>query len=1160
MKTMLGWMPILATVGALVSACSYEIVSPVPKNERAEPDLVCRDKPASLPFSTVVLHGENFTPMPSKTLEDKSQLILPKISLQRTQALPGAPNDASGGPDSVSITDDPAHPEESRVHWTSEQVMSFDLQPEDELPTGVFSITVTNPDGKGTTTLEQGIAVLPAPIVSEVKPPTLCDDKTDHTVTINGAYFLSFDGGVPTVSLTPIMPVGEGHTYTPTIDLKDCSALEGNFIEKNVKVCSSLTITLGADDFPVTEPTDFSVVVTNPAPADCASSSMIKITIDPPPRVDTVIPSTVCEGGSQVTIGGKGFLPGAKVSMDCMGSLVAATSATVSEDGTKISASFGPSAAPGDACDVIVENPDGCQDRPLPHKAVTVTTGPILFFVDPPVVYNGINTRMTLFVTTIKPPLPADAVTIVPTGQAMPVTTLTPIPPLPEHPNRVQAILPTTQEAGTYDITFKDSSGCFATLPKALVVTKDVVVTLKSVDSPFGASGDTTAITIFRDAAALPPANQPFVRTPRVFLNPTGAQMTDVAVPVESVSFVDGDTVTGVVPKNTPVNSYDVVLVNPDGSVGFLPAGFRETQKAPPVITGATPASIVAATGQAVILAGSNFAIGDAVTLRCVDVLGKPAAVPNVVSVEPVCAGTACTQQITIDGSGLASGDVCVVRVTNPDESYGEFSAIGVTNSSLNLNSPRAGTDMNVGRRALSAASGNATPAARFAYALGGDSGLSTDVLSSTEFAPVDLFGKMGAWTVQKQALNAPRTLAGAVTVGRYIYLVGGEDGAGPLDTAERALILSPRETPAIEDVDLVLGMAGLDTGEWHYRVSATFAASDTDNPGGESLPSDAFTIKLPAFANKKIAVTLVWKAPVDALGAELQGVSGYRIYRTVKANDASGTEALLQSVTDPAKLTFTDDGTAVPAPEQPLPTGSTGHWFQLPKLGTKRSGLGVAAGDDPATPGKFYVYALLGKSDATTASASYEYLPVTIAPNGRQTVAAAWTAGAQPSASPRWQIGTWVANNAVSSLIKAPDTFIYLGGGLNGNDSKNNVIEAGKIGPGGDLGAISNLPKDFPANSSGYGVCAANGQLFVFGGGNGLPSTGAKSAFFDVADPVGNPPPGLTSNSWNNEGLTMTHGRYLLGSTVQSSFIFLLGGQTDEPSNASKTTELVIW
>jgi hypothetical protein len=53
---------------------------------------------------------------------------------------------------------------------------------------------------------------------------------------------------------------------------------------------------------------------------------------------------------------------------------------------------------------------------------------------------------------------------------------------------------------------------------------------------------------------------------------------------------------------------------------------------------------------------------------------------------------------------------------------------------------------------------------------------------------------------------------------------------------------------------------------------------------------------------------------------------------------------------------------------------------------------------------------------------------------------------------------------------------------------------------------------------------------------------------------------PTLVNSSWNDEGLALVHGRYLMGSAVQSAFIFLLGGKTDEPSNASKTTELVIW
>ncbi|MEO5727259.1 MAG: kelch repeat-containing protein, partial [Byssovorax sp.] len=412
----------------------------------------------------------------------------------------------------------------------------------------------------------------------------------------------------------------------------------------------------------------------------------------------------------------------------------------------------------------------------------------------------------------------------------------------------------------------------------------------------------------------------------------------------------------------------------------------------------------------------------------------------------------------------------------------------------------------------------------------------------------------MGPWTQQKTLLGGKRTLAGAATVGRYIYLVGGDDGAGPTDTAERALILSPREAPVVQDVDLALGMIGLDAGEWHYRVSAVFAANDTDNPGGESLPSDAFSIKIPTFPGKKIAVTLVWSAPVDSLGAPLAGVAGYNIYRSAKPDAAPGTEVLVHTVKGAATVTFTDDGTAVPGTATPLPTGSTGAWLALPKLGTKRAGLAVAAGSDPATPGTFYVYALLGKSDAATANTSYELLPVTIAPNGRQTVAAAWTAGAQQSSTGRWQLGAWTATSAVSNQVSSPDTFIFLGAGLLANGTTTGKVEAVKISAGGDLGLFNDTPKDFSATNAGYGVCAANGQLFVFGGAGGMPSSGAKAAQI-VA-----PAPTLANNSWNSEGLTMTQSRYLMGSSVQSAFIFLLGGQTGEPSNASQTTELVIW
>ncbi|MGZ3421090.1 MAG: hypothetical protein ACXVEE_24660 [Polyangiales bacterium] len=1129
--------------GVVIFGCSHQIESPAVSGSNASPDLVCNAKPASAPFSTVTLHGANMTPMPSKTLEGKRELILPKIELTLIEPIAGA---TATGP--IVIADDPANPAASRVHWQDEQTMSFDVKEEDKLPTGVMTITLTEPDGQQTTTIEKGLAIVPKPVIAELKPPAICDDQSDQTVVVNGSGFLAFDDKTPSVK------VGD-KDYSATVDAKDCAPINGNFREKNVQLCSSVTIKIPKGDFVVTTKTKVPVVVTNPAPADCQSSETIELTINPPPTVSAVVPATVCEGGSQLTISGEGFEDGATVTMDCSGKTTDASTVKVTPDGKQITATFGGGASPGEMCDVVVHNPDGCIDK-APHKTVTVTTGPIVFYVDPPVVYNGVTTQVTVFATTIKSPLPMDPVTIVPTGASTPVTSLA-TTTVAGYPNRVQSTVVKDQAPGDYDLTLKDSSGCFATLPKAIKVVKDLTVSLKSVVPPFGWTGADTGITVFRDTAAAAPADKPFVDSPRLFLNPTTPAAGDIAVPIRGVSFLDKDRVAGVVPKGPAVKKYDLILVNPDGTVGLLKSAYDELTNAPPIVETATPSSIVAATGQAIALTGKNFAACDTVTLSC----KLPAATTAPLSLTatvtaPTCAGTQCSQNITVDASSLSAGMVCVLRLKNPDGAYDDYSAIGVTTPSLNLSAPLAGSAMNVGRRALSAASGNATSAQRFVYALGGDDGTAAGALDSFEFVGVDLFGKMDpAWvTSSKVKLNSKRSFSGATTVGRYVYLVGGDAGTGPVNTAERALILSPRETPEITDVDLALEMTGLDPGTYHYRVSATFDAADTDNPGGESLPSDEFTLRIPSFTGKKIPVTLVWKKPVDSLGADLAGVSGYKIYRSAK-DGASGSETLIGTVTGGGTLIFKDDGKA-DGTEKPLPIGSTGNWLQLPALASKRSGAGVLSAFDPAAGDTFYVYAMMGKDTASTAKADYEYLKVTIAPNGRQTAAAAWSAGSTPNAAPRWQFGAFLATHATSSLIAAGDEFIYAGGGMLPGGTLTGAVDVAKVSAGGALGAWNATvdPKDFSSTSAGYGVCAANDQLFVFGGQGAAPSSGAKSAT------IVSPAPTLRNNSWNSEGLTMTHGRYLLGSSVQSAFIFLLGGQTDEPSAASKSTETVIW
>ena len=77
--------------------------------------------------------------------------------------------------------------------------------------------------------------------------------------------------------------------------------------------------------------------------------------------------------------------------------------------------------------------------------------------------------------------------------------------------------------------------------------------------------------------------------------------------------------------------------------------------------------------------------------------------------------------------------------------------------------------------------------------------------LASVEYSPVNVFGTMSDFAVSRQALGTPRTEHAGTQLGRYIYVLGGSDGDAALASGERALVLSPEESPSIDDLDLCL-------------------------------------------------------------------------------------------------------------------------------------------------------------------------------------------------------------------------------------------------------------------------------------------------------------------------------------------------------------------
>ena len=1128
---------------------------------------------------------------PSACLDGKK----PKLTLTGTFATVGGDDpvitvtDADGAdtdyaPDTVSGCGDPIG---MAADAPIRECTTMEVTLPAAIAQGVYAVRVTNPAPIDCTTSKSvDVVFVPVPTVTEAIPDAVCVDGTSQEVTVVGEFFARVGDALPIVTLTD----GDGDATDIVADaVSSCGDVLGEIDGAKVRLCKKATITIPED----ATLGDYVVTVTNPAPIDCGSVTNAPLVVTAPPTVTSVTPMQVCSGGSELTVTGTGFRTGATVTVLCDSGgtthVVDSLASEANEDGTELNLRFGFGAIPGETCDVIVSNAMDCDSKP-PHPQIAAVEGPILFYAAPPVAYNGIHTQIKLFMTAVTG---TPVVRIVPSGEISGGITLDSMVD-PGNARRVLAVVPKDTAAGTYDVLVGDDTDCAATLAEGLVVTDDTSIKLDKVVQPFGLRTEDTAVSLLRvagDAAD----NVPFSPTPTAFLNPTGSS-TDPAVQLVGVTFVDDVTLTAVVPTDIALGDYDLVVVNPDGSVGVKKDAYSAIDVSPPTIENVFPQSIVnsdqydAPAGgkvdQELTVFGDNF---DTVTvsLVCESPDGMSVAPASVGTGTEACDVNGCTITVDVDGTGLSPGDVCLVRVTNGDGSYADYSAVGVTNSSRNLSDPVEGEPLNTARRACMSSAVRATSAARFVYAIGGDGGptVADAPFDSVEFAPVGVFGGMKPFVDNPEPLNQARAFAGAETVGRYMYVFGGTDGTDALSSAERALVLSPAEVPVITDIDLCLsgGVAdcfgvvpstdGLLTGEYAYRVSAVIDPTSVHNLGGETLASDPIIIRLPeivaAGETRKVAVQLFWDAPVDKLDVELEDITGYRIYRTPADGVAASDELLIGEV-DETTFDFIDGGID-PGTDQPLPQGSTSAWQVLPSLGTARNAFASAVARDPDSATGYFLYALLGMDSgdtdalAGTALTTFEYLNVNVLPNDRQDVVGTWTTGSDTtSLTGRFLHGAWVADQQVFSPLAPGQSWIFVGGGRDGpaNGDVLGSMEDLEVQADGDLVYNANNPVQASDPSRpGFATMAAFGRLFVLGGAQPNPRSDASSARIVSVDEV--------STSFNSEGVQLVENRYVPGRSIQSAFLFLVGGQTTITKGAggeitdgavTDSTEFIVW
>lgn len=1102
-------------LGVSVFGCSHTLEGPTPElTATGDPALVCNRQ-----LSTeVTFAGEGLSPMAVDTLEGGVGLWLPQLTLTRSTDLsgmaaadesivvPGSCPAGSAGDGCEEVGD-----ELELVFWTSQQSMGLTIADGLGLGDGVYDLHVTNPNGNEAD-LPSAFVAVPPPTVERVEPMAICIDQMDVMIEIIGSGFLRRNLADGTTTATVRLEAG-GTTmdYVPD-SFGGCAALPAPATE--TETCTSMVVTIPEDDLP---PDTYTLVVTNPETAACASQESITIDIVPPPVLDSITPTRICTGGGSIGLAGMGFRDGATVEAGDL----AASGVAVSGP-SDATATFGLGLAPG-RYDVTITNPEGCFDTLV--DVLEVVEGPILFWVDPPVVYNGISTQVTIFISGATAGV--DEVAIVPAGGGTAVVL--------EHSfdmarGRIQAVVPAGTAPGDYDVR-ATASGCDTFLPGGLTVTDTLSLGVDAIDPAFGQTSTNTPVAIFGSG---------FAAVPRAYLNPDMPTASTVASEIRSVAFQDPSRLTGVVPSGLPVGTYDLIVVNQTGEVGLLEDAFTLVADAPPVVDEVLPGELTNQDPTTALVTGSGFASPTA-SWRCREPDGSESTLPGTVSADD---GTRAT--VSIDATLLPDGTVCVLRMTNPDGSYGEFSAVAVTSPSSNLPDTSPATLMDEARRALALVSGRPTRQARFLYAIGGDDGADSGASTTSESAPVDLFGELGAWFPQVYELPTAATRTQAFTLGRFIYVVGGHDGAASTSAVYRAQVLDPTEAPAIVDLSARRGMgAGLDAGIWSYRVAAVFPASDDANPAGESLPSDPLTINLPDSIPDTIVLTIEWERVV--------GASEYRVYRT--ATGAGGPEVLQATVAvadcDASTCSWQDDGSTTAGTEVPLALGSHGTWVSMPSMNTPRSSHGLGRALDPSAAGRWYLYALGGRDGGGAFLDGYEYLQVDVAADGSHMVAAGWTVGAGDIGVPRAEHGVYSLDQvAAPASISAGDTYIVVAGGavLGGGGSTSDV-RASLVQAGGGLATTWTSLDGLSPSGSGFAHMAGNDFLFAFGGTSG---SGAKA----VRARAIAPDPNL--DNWNDEGFSLTSARFLPGGATESAHVFVAGGANG--GTALRTVESTIW
>ena len=987
------------------------------------------------------------------------------------------------------------------------------------------------------------------PQITDAQPDGFCDDAAfDGQLELFGQFLYDPDGEMP------VLEVGGEEV---DFDLMGCSAAMEGY--ENLELCGGIDTNIPAALVDSLDGEEFDVVVTGTGAAACGSDTFTLYRTTPP-TIHSVTPRRVCSDGSSFEVLGEDLHHEAQAYLDG----VPADDVDVAADGQSATVTFAGGLSSGTAEFQFI-NPGDCGSEY--EEEIRVTDGPLPIFVDPPVVFNQMNTQVTIYAAGLYDELGGsiDEVELIhPDGS----TTILDFSTEAGRPHVVNAEIPADilaqvdaadmnedGESADFGIRLTDQEITCSNEADALVtITDETTLALEAIFPPFGGQGETTAVEI--TASDDPdPGQVQFEATPRAYLNPTGSGDA-LGREIQALQFIDDTELNGLVPAGLSVGTYDLIVVNPEGQVGVLDDAFEVTEELPPRIESVSPSAWPTGT-VSVDVEGSRFR--DDPDDPEVEVFCRPTGEdstdesdldqPASITINSVSDSLI---ELTVDAGNLDRLSACYMRVTNPDGTFDEYSPITITNPAAKFLEFQSGPDLNTARRAPTTLSGSATRANHYVYAIGGDDGSTSGEFYATgEFARLDKFGAPGQWRYLPYELPEGRSFADGVRIRDFVYLVGGVTDDGVTGEILRAQVLDPSDVPEIVAVDIDVeqflesddpsDLGGLDAGTYYYRVSAVYGEDDPANPEGESLASEPQPIQLPIDG---ATVTIEWQPPSQIN----HQIEEYRIYRNVEPDDPYGDESYIATV-DASENTFTDDGSLTPDEEQkPLPTGSLGTWHQVGELETERRSAGITFAPSPQFDDEYFIYAIGGENNDGDLLADYEVFSVDVFGERDQEVGPPMTGidgdGNDlllPEARTAHTAAVAYGRNASAVAGEAPSIFVYAGETDGGNATHLRVAYVdgdGFLNGWEELGPTRQMPG---GQTSGHVGAIMNNNLVYAGGGSGG-SAGSSGDHSEVQCGADCPPATIAVNFSNLSDLQMEP-RAWMGAVPFRGFWYHTGG-----------------